>query len=265
MNPFFDIPFVSQVGVGSDAHRSDCGAACVSMLVKGYTGISITVDKLYDEMNKSGDGYLSVQNLQSCLQVHGVPTYWKPGCTLLDLFSFISNGQVPIVLFNYETWASILKGGVWDKNFKGAHFGIVAGMDSRYFYINDPLWPTGSTMPISIKHKDWIKVWDAASLDGNVPGGAIIPMLSVPEIVPEPPPIVHPTGVKYKVIVSDLKIRLSPMKTSSNWTGLMLKAGTIKTTYEERIENKNIWVRILPNSEQWIAVFFQGETLAIKV
>jgi hypothetical protein len=123
------IPFVSQMGPGADAHRNDCGAACAVMLLKAYLGKRMTPDEFYTKNGLQGDSLVSVAQIIDGMSRQGLLSESRPGLALANLFTYLAMGKPLIALLRYKTLKDA-----------GLNFVVVIGIDSKYVYVNDPLF-----------------------------------------------------------------------------------------------------------------------------
>jgi uncharacterized protein YvpB len=248
-----NVPYVSQLGIGADKHKSDCGVASARMIIGAYTGKVLTVDDLYDLANGNGDGYLSVTQLQKVLNYYNISTEWRSNMSKLDLINILINSKPCIVLFNYGTFRSRI-GKSFDTHFNGAHFATMIGIDTKYFYISDPLWQGQDGYAIPIKHEDWMYTWKSAVQDDNPGCAAIIPTKSIGGVdIVEPLPnalyafkVIEPLG---------LTKRTSPKRTKSNATGEYLICNNdVHYCYAEKYDGVIMWGAINDTKTLWVAL-----------
>ena len=267
-NLLFDF-YASQLGTGAEEHHKDCGAACAAMLIPPYTGRTIGVDRLYNQVNPDGDNNLTLYQVANGLRTNVVPceilTFTK-----LDIYKELGSRKPIISLINYAAFRKKI-GNTYDKYFNGGHFVVIAGLSTTLkgmvVYINDPLWPNANGgQGISVPILDFIYCWDAAINDGNSSCIGIVPTLPIPDILtPTPPP--PSSDCLYEVsILTALKIRKSPIRGTDNWTGRLLNVGDIKQIYAEKTyDYKNKWGAIMPDKSEWVAMIYLGNTYARKI
>lgn len=253
-----DVPYAPQLGIGADKHKSDCGAASVSMIIGAYLKKDIDVDSLYDLANNSGDGYLSVTQLQNVLNYYDISSEWRSDITKLDLANILINSKPCIVLFNYKAFREKI-GKTHDTHFTGAHFAVMIGMDTKYFYLNDPLWLNNDGYALKISHDDWMYCWNSALNDGNPACAAIIPVKAM-----DGSNTIEPaTGALYafKIIEKQgVTIRTTHAKTKSNATGQYLAYdGNVNYCYEEFNDGTILWGAINDIKTLWVALRY-GKT-----
>jgi len=174
------VPYVTQLGVGAEMHKNDCGAASAIMLVRAYTNTAITPDEFYAKFNIQGDPYLSVPTLRDIMGKLGVLTNFKAGLTIPDLFNALATGKPLIILLRYKVFEDA---GLTEKHFEGPHFSVAVGMDSKYIYLNDPLYSNaidGEAHPYPLE-LFW-RAWKEVALDSKFPNperSAIIPAVGL--------------------------------------------------------------------------------------
>jgi len=174
------VPYITQLGVGADVHKNDCGAACATMLLSAYTDMTMTPDEFYTTFNIQGDPYLSVITLRNAMGKYGVLTSFKAGLSIADLFNTFATGKPVIVLIRYKT---LEDAGLTEKHFEGPHFAVAVGMDTKYIYLHDPLYTNaaeGEAHPYPLD-LFW-KAWKEVALDPQFPNperSAIIPAVGL--------------------------------------------------------------------------------------
>jgi hypothetical protein len=174
------VPYVSQLGVGAEGHKNDCGAACAVMLLRAYTNSTMTPDQFYAQFNIQGDPYLSVPTLRNAMGKLGVLTSFKAGLLMADLFNTFATGKPVIVLIRYKT---LEDAGLTEKHYEGPHFAVAVGMDSRNIYLHDPLYTNVADGEAHAYPLDafW-KAWKDVALDPQYPNperSAIIPLVGL--------------------------------------------------------------------------------------
>jgi hypothetical protein len=220
-----NVPYISQLGEGAQKHGNDCGAGCGCMTIGGYKDIIPTVDEFYDKAQASGDVYLSATQIINVLKGYGVPSAWKIS-DIKNLMSTLSSGKPVICLILYKT---LVDAGIVHSTFKGYHFVLATGYDTKNIYINDPL-AGGEFLEVPIE--TFNQCWKDAGVDPNAnPSyGCIVPNNPIGGDV-----ISYP---KYKVTANSLYIRSGP-GTSYSATG-SLKYGDIV----EVLNISNGWAKL---------------------
>jgi len=229
------VPYVSQLGVGAEAHKNDCGAACAVMFLRAYTNTSMTPDEFYANFSVQGDPYLSVQTIRNAMGKWGVLTTFKAGLTMADLFNTFATAKPVILLIRYKT---LEDAGLTEKHYEGPHFAVGVGMDSKYIYLHDPLYTRsldGDAHPYPLD-AFW-KAWKEVALDPKYPNperSAIIPIVGLGYRM-ERPVVVN---------TSSLNVRSGP-SLGNTIVGSVKKGQFVKVTREI-----NGWGEI--GKDQWI-------------
>ncbi|KAF0108360.1 MAG: hypothetical protein FD146_934 [Anaerolineaceae bacterium] len=252
------VPYVSQVGPGANLHNNDCGAASGAMLLRGYNlAANITPDQFYNEAEAGGDVYLAVWQIQKVLQNHGLKSEWRANLTLHQLLDYLRSQKPVLVLFKYSILVDAKL--TEKKTFRGPHFAVVVGMDSKFVYINDPYYTGkgGEAKPYPIDI--FLRAWDATGENNENPrNGGLIPLVPLGDALQPQPQ----EPVLFRVRATHpqwLNIRNGPGMNFDDIGDLL--PGAIADAYEEKIDvsGKN-WVRI--GKDRWIAV---GPGLSEKV
>ena len=236
------VPFISQLGPDADQHNNDCGAASGAMVLKAYTGLSLTPDEFYDKAHPDGDVYLGVGEITQVLSANGLGTSWDTNLSLGNLFLALTEFKPPIVLFKYN---SLSEAGLTESNFKGAHFAVVTGMDHKTVYLNDPLYAGQGGEAKAYPLNMFLEAWVGVSKDPKVPNpacGALIPTIGLGQQIPE-----AVADVKTK---SPLNVRNGP-GTNFKIVAYLPKGAAIK------IYNvKEGWGQITAYSERWVSLSY---------
>jgi hypothetical protein len=229
------VPYASQLGVGAEAHKNDCGAACAVMFLRAYTGTVMTPDEFYTTFNLTGDPYLSVQTIRNAIGKLGVLTTFKAGLTMADLFNTFATGKPVIVLIRYKV---LEDAGLTEKHYEGPHFAVGVGMDSKYIYLHDPLYTRvadGDAHPYPLE-TFWL-AWKDVAKDPRYPNperSAIMPVVGLGYRMEKPVVINTPS----------LNVRNGP-GLSNKIVGSVKKGQVVKVTREV-----NGWGEI--GKDQWI-------------
>jgi hypothetical protein len=174
------VPYVSQLGVGADAHRNDCGAAAAIMLISAYLGIQMTPDDFYARFNIAGDVYLSIPQIRNAMGSLGLLTDLRANMALQDIFNTISIGKPLIVLIRYRVLSAA---GLTERMFEGPHFAAAVGMDCKYIYLNDSLYTNPAVgeahpYPLDLFWQAWKEVANDPA-NPNPERAAIIPTAAI--------------------------------------------------------------------------------------
>jgi uncharacterized protein YvpB len=175
------IPYVSQRTPGATQHHNDCGAACMSMMLKAFNlAKDLTVDELYDAVNPTNaDVSLTGPAIVSKMKVIGLPASWRSFSNPASLFAVLQNGKPVIALIHYETL--ITRGYSQYKNFTKGHFVIISGMDIANVFIQDPNRDDGVTV-VAVPITVFWEAWGQCKLDNNLCFSGIVPDLPITDL-----------------------------------------------------------------------------------
>lgn len=132
------VPYFSQLGIGADQNRNDCGAASGLMVLKAYKpNVQLTVDDFYRLANPNGrDDPLWVGQIRNALKAHGLTTEYKHSLTEAMVFNLLLQKRPVIALVHYGTLVD--NNLTQFRNFRTGHFVVLIGMDTNYIYAHDP-------------------------------------------------------------------------------------------------------------------------------
>jgi uncharacterized protein YvpB len=252
------VPYMSQLGPGAEEFRNDCGAASGAMLVQAYTGESITPNEFYRSTEQTEDAYLSAWQVAKVLTAKGIRTTWQLGMNLPELFSALAAGKPLIVLFNYGALRERVN--TENGSFSGGHFAVAVGIDTLNVYLHDPLWSGDGGKALAVPHEDWMYAWDAARREDNPACAALVPVIGISEF--------SGSNELYSVrVVADggLRIRSAPRVAQGTDTGRFLTRDEVVKIWEERRSDGDLWGAITVDKTRWVAVEYQGDTLAERV
>lgn len=137
--PILPVPEIPQWGSGANRYRTDCGPACVAMLLSYYGKLQgRTVDDLAREtaLAQVDGGLLPVQ-LSVLGARHALPLVVHEGTTLDDIRREIDAGRPVIALVAYRYILGRLDQADRVPG-KDGHFLIVLGYDDTHVVANDP-------------------------------------------------------------------------------------------------------------------------------
>lgn len=249
---------ISQDAPGAYQFRNDCGAACVAMIEWSLLGKHRTPDEIYASLSNT-DRYLAVWELDKALKEAGIESYWKYNSSIVDLFETLLKGVSVIVLFNYGTFQDWAKENDIDlkTSFRGAHFAVISGMDTKNIILYDPLSPIKTFL---ITHESWMEMWDDAKLQNNNAKGMLIP--KKPIVLPEPPQEELEILNRIRVTTNRLNVRTEPRISWETFARQTLSRGTVKPVFEiKKISSKEVWVRI--NDIHWVALRYNAQDLGV--
>lgn len=118
-----------------DYTPSDCGAACVAMLVgRSVDEISVATGK------PRGYVSISINELITAAAKFGLRLQ-HASLTLAEICSEIERDHAVIVLVNYQSLPAPCR---YDARYNGGHYLLVVGYDETYITYHDPYWPDES-------------------------------------------------------------------------------------------------------------------------
>ena len=153
------VPYISQLGAGSDQLFNDSGAAAGAMLIKAYTDQSITPVEFYEQTGQIGDAPLSFEQISSTLSAKGIPVELRSGLKLADLSLILFSGR-PVIALVKQTVLNTA--GLTPEKFDGPHYLVVAGMDVDQAFIHDPLRKDASGQAQGIPWLIFYQAWTQA-------------------------------------------------------------------------------------------------------
>jgi len=243
-----NVPYVSQLGTGADAHKNDCGAACGAMITGAYTTKTPTVDEFWQKTGAIGDPYLSFTQIRNVLKAYGVDANFEANVNPGRLFEIVSQNKPAMCLIQYRP---LVEAGLTSKTFTGPHLLLVVGVTTDQVIVHDPLCEgeTGkySKIPVDL----FLQAWKEAGLDPKVnPANALLYPVY-------PLGYKAPAALKYVWITSSngLKIRSTPaaLKDDSNRIGAL--------AYREKVhieKEENGWGK-LAGRPGWISMAYTAD------
>jgi len=217
------------------------------MIIRAYTDEQIGVDQFYNETGMSYDGYLSATQLINVLSKHKVGSRWMIS-TIDGLMDNLRAGKPVICLISYKTLRDSI---TTESQFAGFHFVLAVGFDTKYIYINDPLWKEDGGKELAVPYFVFEKAWRDAGANPalNPAYGCVVPNVSIAEAQT----IGYP---KYRVIANVLNVRSTP--DSSISTNIIGKVYNNDIVLVESI-NGDYWGKLY-GRDGWIYM-----TYAVKV
>ena len=153
------VPYVSQLGVGASQFTNDSGAAAGAMLVRAYTGKTITPDDFFSQTGVRDDTPLSYTLISSALAANGVPAELRYSMKLGDLALVLATGRPAITLVNHDV---LQQAGVTSETFSGPHYLVVVGLDVKQVCVHDPLRSDNSGIGQAIPWLMFYRAWNQA-------------------------------------------------------------------------------------------------------
>ena len=232
-----NIPYVGQVGTGSNEHGNDCGATCVAMVLQSMGISTPNVDDLFNKAKPTGDSYLNIADLLIILGSYGISADFETGISNKDLWSLLSSGIAPIALIRYGGLSSIRP-----NKFTGSHFVVVVGIDLDTVYIHDPLNCPTQGKNIAIPLSVWGEAWSTVG-DDNPQRSLLIPIKTK-----------NVTPAKYvsPVAIDGINVRSKAGDLTDKTKLFALPYGTRIPIYFER----DGWGKISATNEQWISLAY---------
>jgi nucleoid-associated protein YgaU len=141
MAKILDVPYRSQWDDDANKSNTDCGPACLAMVL-GFYSEQTGINELLRATGAPPGQYVSFGQLQRVARGFGVKFQYGAGYSLNDLKNWIDEGKPSIALIRYSYWSQIEPGISTQDTFKGPHFVVVVGYGEGNIYINDPnYWP----------------------------------------------------------------------------------------------------------------------------
>jgi hypothetical protein len=263
------VPYVSQIGPGADSYTGDCGAACSTMLLRGYNLVpDMTPDRFMKETGKARNEFLNFNDILGKLRQYGLVSEYRSDMSALDLFSYMVQQKPMIMLVNYGV---LVKAGVTEKtDFKGPHFFLAVGMDNKYVYVHDPYCVGMNGEARAYPYGVIMEAWKRGAEQGNPNSAGVIPTIGLNQA---PPPKVNIGTDTEQRSAGTGKVIYRARTVHPNWVNIRTGPGTnyqdigdilpgqVRDVYEERPEpgTNNAWARI--GEGQWI--YISSET-AVK-
>lgn len=221
------VPYYSQVGEGANQNSNDCGAASGLMVLKAHkSNLVMNVDQYYKAANPTGvNESLWVGQVRQVLSSNGVATEYKVGFDELMLFNCLRQRKPVIALFKYGTLVD--KGLTQFTTFRGAHFAVIVGMNTKYIYLNDPYSTEKKGEARAIPIDVFWQSWKDAVQDSNPERAGFYPTLGIGEIPIEIPGALY----KIKITCNAQRVRSGPGENFEPPVDMVYK-NTVLTVYE---------------------------------
>ena len=171
-----DYPWIGQNTPSNtdDMSNSDCGPACVAMLVnaKRKPADFITVDAVSRATGLStGYTYTLPSQLITAGVKYNVPLERVFSVTAAKLRGYIDNGLAAIALVHYGSLVER-----FDKSFIRGHWVLVLGYTPDAIIYHDPYWPDMRGAGIRLADDKFNQAMADCSRDGNTPNQALVVM-----------------------------------------------------------------------------------------
>lgn len=167
-----------QWGYDANAHKKDCGPACLEMLGEYHNqGVDRTTDEIMRYITGGADRPTGIAELRrAASELYGITLKRYNGATVHDLVKWIDAGRPAMVLIWYGGYELRL-----DRGFTGGHYWVVVGYERFHFegqtwlrfIIHDPDYygarhvVSGAFMPVTMEQFGY--VWDNAHRAWNNP------------------------------------------------------------------------------------------------
>lgn len=131
--------YKTQAGTG-EAEQNNCGPACVSMLIKFYYNLDISIEKIRNNYFRKGDWW-TFKEIKQSLDLFKIFYKTKKFIDKETLLLNLNNGNLIILCLNMSKikYANDLEN-KYDKFYEGVvgHFIILKGYDKKWFKVYDP-------------------------------------------------------------------------------------------------------------------------------
>ncbi len=172
-----NVPYKSQNDADATLKRSDCGPACIAMLL-GALGKAVTTNAVTLASGMTGDNGLRLEQMIAAAKAFGLDMISKVGFTLDDLKKSIDRGCPLIALIKYGKLLDRR-----DQAYVGGHFVVVVGYDdvTGRVFINDPDYPPGALgYQRPYPYRNFLGAWSGFDpQDRNPNYCVIIPQISL--------------------------------------------------------------------------------------
>ncbi len=141
MSRILNVPYRSQWDADANNSTTDCGPACLAMVL-GYYGHQVSINDLFAASGVEPGRYIGFGQLQAIARDYDLTLKYGANHSLNDLKRWIDEGKPAIALVKYSYWSQIEPGVSTQDGFSGPHFVLVVGYGNGNIYINDPnYWP----------------------------------------------------------------------------------------------------------------------------
>ncbi len=141
MTRILDVPYRSQWDHDANKSNTDCGPACLAMVL-GYYGTQAAINDLFTATGVEPGKLIGFGQLQQVARSYGITFEYSANHKLRDLKQWIDEAKPVIALVKYSYWSEIEAGLSTQDTYTGPHFVVVVGYGDGNIYINDPnYWP----------------------------------------------------------------------------------------------------------------------------
>ncbi|MBI5567636.1 MAG: C39 family peptidase, partial [Chloroflexi bacterium] len=221
MSKILNVPYKCQNDADANLKRTDCGPACIAMILGGL-GQTVTTNAVVAASGQSGDNGLMQSQVVNTASAFGLEMAWQAGYTLDDVKRFIDNGQPPIALIKYANIPDRV-----DVRSTGGHYVVVIGYDdaTNRVFINDPDYSPGTNggFQRAYSNETWLSAWGGFAVGENLNFCLIVPQPAQPvkgEDIEKPQPVGAETPV-WVVAPAGLLFRSAPQAGASSIGGLV--------------------------------------------
>lgn len=194
MAKILNIPYRSQEDADARFAYTDCGAACVAMILDAFEH-HVTIDQVFKDTGHKSNEFLSRSELIGAANKYNVSMKKFGSGAFAKLKSALDANLPMIALINYAAWSQRDIGVPTQSTFDKTHFVVIVGYDDNdNIIINDPLWwgsrrDEGSrkTMTYDQFNAAWSTCHEFLNNPDNV---GIISNMALPAPDPLPPPTV---------------------------------------------------------------------------
>lgn len=178
MSKILNVPYKCQNDSDANLKRTDCGPACIAMILGGM-GQTVTTNAVVAASGMTGDNGLMQSQVVNAAKAFGLEMMWQAAYTLDDLKRFIDNGQPPIALIKYANIPDRV-----DVRSMGGHYVVVVGYDdaTQRVFINDPDYFPGTNggFQKAYDFSTWLSAWGGFAAGENLNFCLIVPQPAQP-------------------------------------------------------------------------------------
>jgi uncharacterized protein YvpB len=233
MSKFLDVPYRSQWDADATRSTTDCGPACLAMVLD-YYGVHLPIDELLNATGVRPGRYVGFGQMQRVARDYHVTFAYGANYKLNNLKRWVDEGKPAIALVKYSFWSQIEPRVSTQDDFIGPHFVVVVGYGEGNIYINDPnYWPPR-------REEGYRKAWSEVLFNlawsnvrtatlANPNNSVIVPTVGrLEEIAPTPGPDSGVRVTEYTVSPGD------------SWTALAARFFDDRSRYPEILAFNNL-------------------------